>query len=208
MKNIRKFGMVFNMNKKTLIAIAILAFLVVAFSGVSVAASEDSKTADTLIESKSKNSVKMTVTSPGIKNGRIAPKYGMYGSVKDKNGIPRMSIPLTVKNAPKKTEYYAVYMYDNDVPWVHWLAVNYKSKTFTEDASRKKANSMKQGKNDFRITGYGGPTPPDKTHTYTIKVYALEKKLNLDNGFSHSQFNKAIKGKVLATSTIKGKYVK
>ncbi|MCL2115245.1 MAG: YbhB/YbcL family Raf kinase inhibitor-like protein [Methanobrevibacter sp.] len=151
---------------------------------------------------------KMTVSSQGIKNGKIAEKYGMYGSVKDKNGIPKVSMPLAIKNAPKKTKYFAVYMYDNTVPWVHWLGVNYKSKTFTEDASRKKASSMVQGKNSFGTRGYGGPTPPDKTHTYTIKVYALKSKVSLSNGFSYSQFNKAIKGKTLATATIKGKYVK
>jgi len=151
---------------------------------------------------------KMKVTSDGIKNGKIAPEYGMYGSAKDKNGIPTKSIPLTVKNAPKKTKFYAVYMYDNNVPWVHWIAVNYKSKTFPKDASKKKASLMVQGKNSFGILGYGGPTPPDKTHTYTIKVYALKSKVDLSKGFSYSQFKKAVKGKTLATATIKGKYIK
>ena len=154
------------------------------------------------------SSGKMKVTSEGIKNDKISSEYGMYGSAKDNNGIPKKSIPLTVKNAPKKTKYYAVYMYDNNVPWVHWTAANYKSKSFPADASRKKSSSMIQGKNSFGTLGYGGPTPPDKTHTYTIKVYALKSKVNLSKGFTYSQFKKAIKGKTLATATIKGQYVK
>ena len=182
------------LNKNILRILVILTTLIV---GLTLAPSVMAATEDP---------TEMKVTSSGIKNGKIAEKYGMYGSLKDKNNIPKMSIPLTVKNAPKKTKYYAVYMYDNDIPWVHWLAVNYKSKTFTEDASRKKSKSMKQGKNSFGTIGYGGPTPPDKTHTYTIKVYALKSKVTLSEGFSYKQFNKAIKGKVLSTATIKGKY--
>ena len=75
-----------------------------------------------------------------------------------------------------------------------------------EDASKKKSNLMVQGKNNFATIGYGGPTPPDKAHKYIIKVYALKSKVNLSNGFSYSQFKKAINGKVLATATIKGRY--
>lgn len=183
------------LNKNILRTVIFLTVLIVGLSAVSSVMAAESP-------------AKMKVTSSGIKNGKIAEKYGMYGSVKDKKGIPKVSIPLTIKNAPKNTKYYAVYMYDNDVPWVHWLAVNYKSNSFTEDASRKKSNSMVQGKNSFGTLGYGGPTPPDKTHTYTIKVYALKSKVTLSNGFSQSQFNKAINGKILATATIKGQYVK
>jgi len=182
-------------NKNILRILAISAILILGLSAVSSVMAAESTS-------------KMKVSSSGIKNGKIDKKYGMYSSVKDKNGIPKISIPLTVKNAPKKTKYYAVYMYDNNVPWVHWLAVNYKSKTFTEDASRKKASSMIQGKNSFGTIGYGGPTPPDKTHTYTIKVYALKSKVSLSKGFSYSQFKKVTNGKILSTATIKGKYVK
>jgi len=150
---------------------------------------------------------KMKVTSASIKNGIIAENHGMYGTV-DTKSIPKVSIPLKVSNAPKKTKYYAVYMYDNDVSWVHWLSANYKSSTFKTDASKKNAKSMVQGKNSFGTLGYGGPTPPDKTHTYTLKVYALKSKVSLKSGFTQAQFNKAIKGKVLATASIKGKYVR
>ncbi len=177
--------------------IKIFFFLTVLIVGISLASSS--------VVAKDIASIK--VTSSGINNGKIGEKYGMYGSV-DKKGIPKVSIPIKITNAPKKTKYYAIYMYDNNVPWTHWMVVNYKSNNFKIDASRKNANSMIQGKNSFGTIGYGGPTPPDKTHTYTIKIYAIEKKVKLSNGFSYSQFNKAIKGKILSTATIKGKYVK
>jgi Raf kinase inhibitor-like YbhB/YbcL family protein len=68
------------------------------------------------------------------------------------------------------------------------------------------ASDMAQGKNDFGKTGYGGPTPPDKPHTYEITVYALGTKVKLSNGFSKRQFDAALKGVVLAKASIKGKY--
>lgn len=152
------------------------------------------------------STLKLEFKSSGIINGKIAEKYGMYGNLK--NYVPKVSIPIIVKKSPKATKYYAVYMYDNDVPWVHWLAANYKSKNFKEDANIKNAKSMVQCKNRFVTWGYGGPTPPDKTHTYSIKVYDFKNKVNLKNGFTYSQFNKVVKGKVLATNIIKGKYIK
>jgi Raf kinase inhibitor-like YbhB/YbcL family protein len=148
---------------------------------------------------------KMTVKSSGIKNGVLADKYGVRGTLSQ--GIPTVSLPLTIKNAPKKAKYFAVYLYDPDGGnWVHWTAVNYKSKTFKANASVKQKSKMVQGKNDFDKTGYGGPTPPSGTHQYVIKVYALKSKVSLKKGFTYSQFKKAIKGKTLATATIKGKY--
>jgi len=149
----------------------------------------------------------MSVSSKGIEYGVIADKYGIKGKAV-KNGIPTCSIPLSIKNPPKGTKYYAVYMYDPDAKnFTHWIAVNYKSKTFPENASKANAKSMIQGKNGYKSIGYGGPNPP-KTHTYTIKVYALKSKLNLKKGFTKKQFLTEIRGKVLGTVTITGKYSK
>jgi Raf kinase inhibitor-like YbhB/YbcL family protein len=145
---------------------------------------------------------KMKVTSTGVKNGFIDAKYCYTNSKGDAN---TRSLPLKIENAPKGTKYYAVYMYDKTYPWVHWLAANYKSKNIPENASKGKKSAMVQGKNDFGKIGYGGPTPPDKTHTYVVKVYALKSKVNLKNGFTYAEFTKATKGKVLKTATLSGK---
>jgi Raf kinase inhibitor-like YbhB/YbcL family protein len=150
-------------------------------------------------------SKKMTVTSAGIKSGWIDSAY----CYRDANGNAKTkSMPLSVKDAPKGTKYYAVYMYDKSAnDFVHWTAANYKSKSFPADASKKKAKNMVQGTNDFGKVGYGAPTPPSGTgtHTYVIKVYALKGKVSLKKGFSYGEFKNAIKGKVLATATINGK---
>jgi Raf kinase inhibitor-like YbhB/YbcL family protein len=150
-------------------------------------------------------SKKMTVTSSGIKSGVLADKYGVRGKLS--NGIPTVSLPLTIKNAPAKTKYYAVYMYDPDGgDWIHWLAANYNSATFKADASVKQKSKMIQGKNSWGKVGYGGPTPPSGVHKYVITVYALSGKVSLKSGYSLSQFKAAIKSKTLATATVKGTY--
>lgn len=151
---------------------------------------------------------KIKATSSGIADGIIDPQYGKYGTV-NKNGIPTRSIPIKIKSKPKGTKYYAIYMYDPDADnFVHWMAVNIKAKNMTikANASKKNKPKMIQGKNDFGKNGYGGPTPP-KTHKYVIKIYALKGKVKLKKGYSYSKFKKAIKGKVIASTKIKGKYV-
>ncbi len=151
---------------------------------------------------------KIKATSSGIKSGVIDPKYGMYGKLNSK-GVPKVSIPIKIKKKPKGTKYYAIYMYDPDAGnFCHWTAVNIKAKnkTIKANASRKNMPKMIQGKNDFGTNGYGGPYPPT-THKYVIKIYALKSKVKLKKGYSVKQFKSAIKGKVIASTKIKGKYI-
>ncbi|MCL2788842.1 MAG: YbhB/YbcL family Raf kinase inhibitor-like protein [Micrococcales bacterium] len=169
--------------------------------------------AGALAESRSQAATaagKLTVVSAGIVRGVIGDEYGARGP--SSNGVPTKSLPIKVTKAPKGTKYYAVLMVDPDSKplcgyvWRHWMAVNIKAKNLKAGAS--KSASMVQGVNDFGTVGYGGPTPPDKKHTYQITVYALKGKVALTKGFdlSIADFKKAIKGKVLAKKTIKGTY--
>ena len=49
---------------------------------------------------------------------------------------------------------------------------------------------------------YCGPQPPDKTHLYTLAVYALDSKLDLPEGYYLNEFRRAIDGHVLAKATL------
>ena len=49
---------------------------------------------------------------------------------------------------------------------------------------------------------YCGPQPPDKTHVYTLTVYALDCKLGLSEGYYLNEFRRAIEGHVLAKSVV------
>ena len=147
----------------------------------------------------------MAVGSSGIQGGKIGRQYGKYGS-QISGGVPTLSLPLTIEGTPEGTACYAVEMRDRTVAWVHWLAVNITTPDLPENASIEMAAEMVQGKNDFGRAGYGGPTPPDRPHTYEITVYALSAKAGLSKGFTKRQFDAAIEGIVLAKTSIQGSY--
>ena len=153
----------------------------------------------------------MVLSSDGIIDGVIADKYGMRGDQKE-GQTPTLSIPLSIENAPTGTVCYAVSMMDPDskplcgYEWTHWLAVNIVTTDLPEDASICMKAEMTQCMNDFGSIGYGGPTPPDKPHTYVITVFALDCMIDLADGFSKDEFGAALSGHVLAEAQIKGSY--
>lgn len=164
---------------------------------------------------------KMTVTSAGIIDGRIADVYGSKGTQFGPGGMPTYSLPLKINNAPKGTVSYAIVIDDYDaVPlfgftWIHWLAANLERDELAANESVQ-ARDFVQGANSWygklggldAITAsvYGGMAPPDGAHTYNIKVYALDTKLPLEKGFFLNQLYREMEGHVLAEATLKGVY--
>ena len=155
--------------------------------------------------------IEMLLTSAGIVDGVIDDQYGARSSQQD-NEMPTRSLPLTIENAPEGTVCYALRMLDPDsaplcgFEWVHWTALNIELAEIPENASIDLASSMIQGKSDFGVTGYGGPTPPDKPHTYVITVYALDATIEAENGFEKGEFEELIAGHILAEAQITGIY--
>lgn len=155
----------------------------------------------------------MKLSSSGILNGVIDPKYGANGELDDQ-GTPAVSLPIAIENAPEDTAVYALYMDDPDAKplagynWVHWMAANFTEAELAEDFSRNTDGGTVQGKNDFGEVGYGGPMPPDRDHTYVITVYALDEELPLRDGFTKEEFEQAIRGHVTGSATIEGLYRK
>ena len=168
----------------------------------------------------------MYITSAGIVDGYIEPKFGTHADGVDLvNGVPTRSIPVAWNDIPVGTITLALVMQDYDaVPvcgfsWIHWLAVNIDParKELTENASRID-NTFIQGKNSLasrQICGdmpesvtnyYSGPRPPDKDHEYEITVYALDCVVNLKNGFRLNELMKAIRGHILDSASLQGIY--
>lgn len=150
------------------------------------------------------------VSSNGIQNGTLSDYLGARGTQKE-NGIPTRSMDITLTGVPDGAVCFALVMRDPDsVPlcgyeWLHW-AVVFESDRLEENASVEMAGELIQAKNGFDTVGYGGPTPPDKTHTYVITVYALDAVPALDNGFSLEQLQEATEGHILAEAEIPGAY--
>jgi len=71
------------------------------------------------------------------------------------------------------------------------------------------ADGTKQGINDFKRTGYGGPCPPPgKPHRYDFKLYALDTVLNLKPNSTKAEVLAATKNHVLAEAQVMGQYAR
>jgi Raf kinase inhibitor-like YbhB/YbcL family protein len=147
------------------------------------------------------------LTSPAFREGETIPKQ--YTA----DGDDR-SPPLSWGEPPAGTQSFALIADDPDAPrgtWVHWVLFDLPA---TERglgegvaAAETLPNAAKQGKNDFRKVGYGGPSPPPgKPHRYFFKLYALDRKLDLHSGVTRAQVESAMKGHVLAEGQLMGKY--
>lgn len=175
----------------------------------------------------SKGEITMKVSSSGITNGVIDDKYGVNGGIMV-DGMPSISLPLKIENAPANTVSYAIIMEDKDAfpvshgfSWVHWTAANITDTVIPENASRN-SPAFVQGVNSWwspqggnqapdKVSFYGGMYPPASgvgsgPHTYEIHVYALDAKLDLQNGFMMNDLYHKMQGHILGQYTLTGTY--
>lgn len=161
------------------------------------------------------------MTSSGIKDGFIGEKYGKHGTQNIK-GMPSLSLPLKWKDVPKGTKSFAIVMDDYDaIPvtgftWIHWTAVVPGNVTELKENASLENKEIIQGVNSWvsamggldraDASHFGGPAPPDKVHTYNITIYALDKDLDLKNGYYLNELYEKMEGHVLGKTTLKGKY--
>jgi hypothetical protein len=149
----------------------------------------------------------LKITSTAFNEGQTIPeKYTCQGS--------DISPPLQWTNAPANAKSFALICDDPDAPvgtWVHWVAYDLPAGTsaLPEDVAKTQsiAGNAKQGLNDFRRVGYGGPCPPPgKPHRYFFKLYALDEMLNLKPGATKKDLLRAMEGHVLAEGQLMGTY--
>lgn len=165
----------------------------------------------------------MIVTSTGIINGFIKDQYGGRGEQFNQNGIPTFSLPFKIENAPQNTVSFALILEDKDAypvtggfAWIHWLAANITRNELKDNESQT-AKDFVQGCNSWTsIQGnqqtkelscfYGGMTPPDKEHIYELHIFALDKLLDLENGFLLNELYREMDEHILDSFTLKGIY--
>ena len=143
----------------------------------------------------------LKLTSSAFSDGGEIPRECGY---KNGNKVP----PLTVSGIPEGTESLALIMDDPDAMgavgkvWVHWVVWN-----FTWHPTGKPIwQGCKEGMTDFGEVGYGGPAPPDKRHTYVFKLYALNDKLDLPDGSTKADVEKAMEGHIIEQTQLTGTY--
>jgi Raf kinase inhibitor-like YbhB/YbcL family protein len=99
-----------------------------------------------------------------------------------------VSPPLAWSGAPNGTRSFALIVDDPDAPdpkapkmtWVHWVLYDIPASAgaLAEGvAPRDLPAGTREGKNDWKRTGYGGPCPPVGRHRYFFKLYALDAAL-------------------------------
>jgi Raf kinase inhibitor-like YbhB/YbcL family protein len=116
--------------------------------------------------------------------------------------------------APAGTKTFALIADDPDAPagtWAHWVIYNIPGVTRGLKGGMEKKEQLedgsRQGRNDFRKTGYNGPCPPPgKAHRYFFKLYALGTELTLARGASKSEVEHAMEGHILARTEWMGRY--
>jgi Raf kinase inhibitor-like YbhB/YbcL family protein len=151
----------------------------------------------------------MKITSSAFKQEEEIPKKYTCDDID-------ISPPLSWTDAPKETDSFALICDDPDAPvgtWVHWVIYNIPAETTQLPEAVQKtetlASGARQGRNDFRRVGYGGPCPPPGHgyHRYFFKLYALDSTLDLKAGkATKMDVLKAMDGHVLTESKLMGKY--
>ncbi len=148
----------------------------------------------------------MKISSPAFSEGGLIPKKH---TCDDANASP----PLTFEGVPSGTKSLALIADDPDAPagtWVHWVMFNIlpATKSISENVPPDKvlSSGARQGTNDFRRIGYGGPCPPGGTHRYFFKLYAVDTELKLNAGINKKELINAMRGHVLAEAQLMGKY--
>ena len=149
----------------------------------------------------------MEIKSSAFQNGGDIPRqYSCDGT--------DLSPPLSWENPPSGTKAFALIADDPDAPvgtWVHWVIYDLPAETkeLAEGTPTTETlpNGAKQGTNDFRKVGYGGPCPPSgPVHRYFFKLYALDAQTNQKPRATKQQLLNAIKGHILAEAGLMGRY--
>ncbi len=143
----------------------------------------------------------------------LADKYSKYAKPNYcLDGVPNVNFPFVVSNLCDSHKYVSWIFIDHDsnpvvqFSWIHWLVANFEVKNneakVPEGLSGLEVNYV-GGTNSYAcplakitdpriIYNYGGPTPPDCDHTYTLVVFSHSHKLNLTQGFYYNQLLTAL----------------
>lgn len=141
-----------------------------------------------------------------------SPEFQDQGQIPEKYGIPRQNInpPLKIHDVPEETETLALIMDDPDAKepagkvWDHWIVFNIPSEV-REIPENWEAKGI-EGRTDFRQNKYGGPNPPDGTHTYVFKIYAVNTKIDLDEQADKKDLEKAMENHIIDRATIEADF--
>ena len=125
-----------------------------------------------------------------------------------------ISPELSWRDAPANAKSFVIIMHDPDAPkaggFYHWLVYDIPANVAALEPKMPHNGRIAgvgiQGKNDSGKIGYMGPCPPAGTHRYFLRLYALDKQLDLEPGASQQQVQQAMADHILAQAELMGRY--
>ena len=144
-------------------------------------------------------------------NGEIPRRYTCQGQ--------DVSVPLAWSEIPAGTKSLVLIVDDPDAPdprapkttWVHWVLYDIPASAAALPNAAGGDNlppGTREGLNDWKRTGYGGPCPPIGRHRYFHKLYALDTVLPDLGRLNKPRLEKAMRGHILAQAELVGTYQK
>jgi len=130
-----------------------------------------------------------------------------------------LSPALSWEGVPAGAASLALVMDDPDAPdpkapkttWVHWVLYNVPVSATGFKKAIQPADlppGTRQGLNDWKRTGWGGPCPPKGRHRYVFKLYALDVVLPDLHQPTKAKLEAAMDGHVVAKAELIGTYEK
>jgi Raf kinase inhibitor-like YbhB/YbcL family protein len=125
--------------------------------------------------------------------------------------------PLHWAGVPGGAVSLALIVDDPDAPdpaapqrtWVHWVLYDIPpTASGLPEGGGPLPAGTREGLNDWKRTGYGGPCPPIGRHRYYFKLYALDKALSALPRPTKSALEQAMRGHVIAQAELVATYQK
>jgi Raf kinase inhibitor-like YbhB/YbcL family protein len=123
-----------------------------------------------------------------------------------------VSPPLVWRGVPAGAKSLALMVEDPDATrrtFTHWLLWNLPTTLSGLAEGWDSGDVGRAGRNDFGRAAYGGPMPPPGhgPHRYVFRLYALDvPTLDLREGASCAEFERALQGHALATAELVGRF--
>jgi Raf kinase inhibitor-like YbhB/YbcL family protein len=147
--------------------------------------------------SGSEPQARLVLASSAFRPGQAIPR------VYTCDGTQRI-VPLRWSGVPRGTRSFALLVDDPDAPsgtFTHRLAWG-----IAGSARSLAGRAPREGTTSAGSIGWVGPCPPSGTHRYVFRLYALRSPLSLRSGADKTAFLAALKGRVLATAVLVGRY--
>jgi len=166
-----------------------------------------SRSDDQVPPERGEEAMTLKLTSPAFTEGGTIPKR-YTGDGED------ISPPLRWSDAPDGTRSFALICDDPDAPvgtWVHWVIYEIPADANelpeAVPATETIAGGARQGLNDFKRVGYGGPAPPrGPRHRYYFRLYALDAELGIKPRATKADLLRAMTGHILGEGQLMGTY--